>query len=387
MSKRWPTRPFESVVDSRGSGSTGLPTKLWSESGSYPVIGQGSEQIEGWTDRQDLLVTPNPSIVLYGGHTRRVKRVTTPFVPGPNVKLLQPHSGLDSAFLTYFLMHLPIENRGYADHFPLVRKSLIPLPPLSEQRRIVDILDKTFENIAIASANTEKNIANAKELFQSELDAIFEPRGGEWELLTVRDLVNRDVLHKPFDGNHGDAHPTRRDYVSVGVPFLMTSDLHNGLADTRNCKHISRKMADALRTGFARDNDVLLSHKGTIGKAAVLHTDLDYVILTPQLTSYRVVDPRRLLNRYLYYYFQNTGFQRTMSLLAGAGSTRSYLGITKQLDLPIAIPPLPEQRQITARLDKLSETTLIASDLYRKKSLLIMNLKPSVLHAAFDGEL
>jgi type I restriction enzyme S subunit len=360
---------------------------LWSESGSYPVIGQGSEQIEGWTDRQDLLVTPNPSIVLYGGHTRRVKRVTTPFVPGPNVKLLQPHSGLDSAFLTYFLMHLPIENRGYADHFPLVRKSLIPLPPLSEQRRIVDILDKTFENIAIASANTEKNIANAKELFQSELDAIFEPRGGEWELLTVRDLVNRDVLHKPFDGNHGDAHPTRRDYVSVGVPFLMTSDLHNGLADTRNCKHISRKMADALRTGFARDNDVLLSHKGTIGKAAVLHTDLDYVILTPQLTSYRVVDPRRLLNRYLYYYFQNTGFQRTMSLLAGAGSTRSYLGITKQLDLPIAIPPLPEQRQITARLDKLSETTLIASDLYRKKSLLIMNLKPSVLHAAFDGEL
>lgn len=135
------TIPFTEAVSSRGSGTKGLPQSEWTTEGRYPVIGQGAEYVEGRSDREDLLLRPDPALVLYGGHTRRAKLVTKPFVPGPNVKILTPGPRIDAAYLYRFLEQLKIESRGYADHFPHVKRSSIPVPPLAEQRRIARILD------------------------------------------------------------------------------------------------------------------------------------------------------------------------------------------------------------------------------------------------------
>ena len=53
---------------------------------------------------------------------------------------------------------------------------IVPIPPLSEQQRIVSILDDAFAAIAKAKANSEKNLQNAKELFESYLQTVFEIR-------------------------------------------------------------------------------------------------------------------------------------------------------------------------------------------------------------------
>jgi restriction endonuclease S subunit len=139
---QWPRVAFAEIVQSRGSGASGLPQSEWKAEGKYPVIGQGAEFIEGWTNRDDLVLTPSPAVVLYGGHTRRAKFVDRPFVPGPNVKILEPLGELDAKFLYYFLSQLPIESRGYADHFSEVRRCSVPLLPLHEQQRISEILDR-----------------------------------------------------------------------------------------------------------------------------------------------------------------------------------------------------------------------------------------------------
>jgi len=139
---RWRQANFAEVIQSRGAGTSGLPQGEWALAGKYPVIGQGAEFIEGWTDREDLVIQPNPAVVLYGGHTRRAKFVDRPFVPGPNVKILEPVLDLDGAFLFRYLEQLKVESRGYADHFPEVRRRRVPVPPLPEQRRIAEILDK-----------------------------------------------------------------------------------------------------------------------------------------------------------------------------------------------------------------------------------------------------
>lgn len=62
-----------------------------------------------------------------------------------------------------------------------LRKIEIPLPPLSEQQRIVSILDEAFAAIAKAKANAEQNLKNAKELFESYLQGVFENKGDGWE--------------------------------------------------------------------------------------------------------------------------------------------------------------------------------------------------------------
>jgi len=236
---------------------------------------------------------------------------------------------------------------------PFVKSLPIPVPPLAEQQRIVDILDEAFEGIATAQANAEKNLNNARALFESHLQSVFTQRTKGWVEKSVSELVSEGILVKPFDGNHGEIHPKKSEYTESGVPFVMARDLRDGLVDTENCIFISRKLADSLRVGFAKNGDVLISHKGTIGRSAIVSTEDDYIMLTPQLTSYRVKDPSKLLNRFIRYYFMSPNFQREMIAGAADGSTRAYIGITKQLTLRFRFPSLLEQKRIAAELDVL----------------------------------
>ena len=164
---------------------------------------------------------------------------------------------------------------------------------------------------------------------------------------TVAELVDEKVIAKPLDGNHGSIHPKGKDFVDKGIPFIMASDMENGLINTTDCKFITAKQAASLRKGFSKTGDVLLSHKATIGRTAIVGTiESDYVMLTPQVTYYRVLDSNRLSNRYLKYYFDSSGFQGLFNQWAGGGSTRAYLGITGQLKLPIQLPRIETQKSI-----------------------------------------
>ena len=261
------------------------------------------------------------------------------------------------------------------------------LPPLSEQQRIVGILDEAFEGIATAKANAEKNLQNARALFESHLQSVFTQRGDGWVVKSVAELVAEGALVKPFDGNHGEIHPRKADYTQSGVPFIMACDLKNGTVDTQQCTFISRKLADSLRVGFAKDGDVLISHKGTIGRSAIVSTADEYIMLTPQVTSYRVKDASQLFNRFIRYYFMSPVFQREMIAGAADGSTRAYIGITKQLTLRFRFPPLAEQKRIAAELDILDPETQRLATIYERKLAALDDLKKSLLHQAFSGEL
>ena len=172
-----------------------------------------------------------------------------------------------------------------------------------------------------------------------------------WRTCTIGDLVKEKVIFPPMDGNHGDIHPKGNDFVSEGIPFVMASDINDSLINLKGCKYISKKQADRLRKGFAHEGDILLTHKATIGRTAVVpHTEYPYLMLTPQVTYYRVINSDELNNRFLKYYFDYKPFQETLGLWAGAGSTRAYLGITGQHNLTIRIPDIGTQKNIAAVL-------------------------------------
>lgn len=172
-----------------------------------------------------------------------------------------------------------------------------------------------------------------------------------WRTCTIGDLVKEKVIFPPMDGNHGEIHPKGNDFVSEGIPFVMASDINDSLIDLTGCKYISKKQADGLRKGFAHEGDVLLTHKATIGRTAVVpHIKYPYLMLTPQVTYYRVINTSALNNRFLKYYFDYKPFQETLGLWAGAGSTRAYLGITGQHNLTIRIPDIDTQQKIAAVL-------------------------------------
>ncbi|EFD5007163.1 MULTISPECIES: restriction endonuclease subunit S [Enterobacteriaceae] len=169
----------------------------------------------------------------------------------------------------------------------------------------------------------------------------------KWRVYTIGELVKDKIIAPPMDGNHGDIHPKGNDFVFEGIPFIMASDIKDGVISFDECKFITKNQADGLRKGFAQEGDVLLTHKATIGRTAIVpKTKYPYLMLTPQVTYYRVIDTKLLENRYLKYCFDNDTFQKSLGLWAGAGSTRAYLGILGQHNLAIKIPCVETQRKI-----------------------------------------
>jgi type I restriction enzyme S subunit len=176
-------------------------------------------------------------------------------------------------------------------------------------------------------------------------------KNDSYKLYTVAELISEKIIEKPLDGNHGEIHPKGDDFVVSGVPFVMASDINDGRVDYSRCKYISEKQAGELRKGFAKNGDVLVTHKASIGRTAIVNYPLQpYVMLTPQVTYYRVINYEKLNNRYLQHYFDSELFQKTLKMWAGAGSTRAYLGITAQHKLPIIVPPINVQNKIAATL-------------------------------------
>ena len=175
----------------------------------------------------------------------------------------------------------------------------------------------------------------------------------EWKEYTVQDLIDLGMLEEPLDGNHGELHPKASDYVLSGIPFIMANDLSDGTVDFNGCAFISEKQAKTLRKGIAKTGDVLITHKATIGRTAIVSDEYKTIVLTPQVTYYRV--KKGIDNRYLKLYFDSPAFQSTFKNWAGAGSTRSYLGITAQHKLPIILPPIKEQKRIANLIEPLNQ--------------------------------
>jgi len=242
----------------------------------------------------------------------------------------------------------------------------IPTPSFAEQQKIADCLSSLDELIAAQARKVDALKTHKKGLMQQLFPREGEthPRlrfpefrsGLEWTTTTIGDLVNENWLHPPRDGNHGNIHPKSSDYVAYGIPFIMASDLKDGQIDTKGCHFISREQAERLQKGFAKEGDVLLTHKGTVGAVAIVpDVETPYLMLTPQVTYYRVKNKAKLSNKFLAQLFSSPVFQENL-LVASGGGTRSYIGIIEQAKLTISLPiDLNEQQQIAESLTFLDE--------------------------------
>ena len=267
------------------------------------------------------------------------------------------------------------------------KKILIPLPSLEEQRRILAVLDTAFKGLDCARTNIEANLEESKGIFASALGGVFSRTERGWRIGTVESAISDGALVKPIDGNHGETHPKKSDFVESGIPFIMASDLENGRVNQKQCYFLTYKQASGLRKGFSRTDDILLSHKGTIGRVAKLVTSLEYVMLTPQVTYYRSADHSVLLPDYIYYFLQSEVFQKPLNDVAGGGATRAYIGITKQRTLPFYYPSIDKQLEFVKLCKQIETSSKQAFNSYTKNILELKNLRQSLLQKAFAGKL
>ena len=272
-------------------------------------------------------------------------------------------------FIYYYLQKCNLPGLATKTAQPLLTQQilksvLIAKPNTYEQKKIAEILTTLDEAIEKTDQIIEKSKDAKKGLMQNlltrgighkkfkktEIGEIPE----EWKVRTFKELLDEGILSEIQDGNHGNEHPKSSDYVPSGVPFIMANNLVDGTVDIRHCKFIRKDQADKLRVGFATSGDVLLSHKGTIGRVAIVPEIKDYIMLTPQVTYYRIGQVNKLSNAFLRYFMESRGFQEYISKLSKQ-STRNYIGISQQKNLFMVLPSLNEQKQIAEILSSVDE--------------------------------
>jgi type I restriction enzyme S subunit len=247
---------------------------------------------------------------------------------------------------------------------------------LPEQQRIVGILDEAFDGIATAKANAEKNLQNARALFESYLQAIFTQRGDGWFEKRLEELGTITSSKRIF----------KSEYVTLGVPFYRTKEikeLANGREITTEL-FISEARYREIKTSFGvpKKGDILLTAIGTIGEIYVVEGDDDFYFKDGNvlwLKGFTTINPHFL--RYVL-----VSFVESLNKLAH-GSAYSALPIQKLNAHRIFVPSLTEQKAIICQLDSLAAETQRLEAIYRQKLAALDELKKSLLHRAFNGEL
>ena len=254
----------------------------------------------------------------------------------------------------------------------------IPLPPLPQQRQVVAVLDKAFTAIDIAKANAEQNLQNAKELFESYLQNIFENKGDDWEEKTLGEVCEinpkKSEVNK-FPDNHL-------------VSFLPMKDL--GVVQ-RHINPNKIKQLSEVKGGYTyfRNDDVLLAkvtpcfENGKLGIAKNLKNEIgfgssEYIVFRSQ----NIISPE-----YLFYILSSNKFRnKGKELMFGAtGLKRLSKDYVQNFSAPV--PTIDEQLQLVQKLDSLALETKKLEAIYIQKISDLEEMKKSVLQKVFSGQL
>lgn len=250
----------------------------------------------------------------------------------------------------------------------------VALPPLEEQRRIVAVLDEAFAAIAAATANAEKNLANARELLQAGLDNTFEeatngaPAKQLFEHLTLVTYGFTNPMPTTEEG-----------------PFMVTAkNIRNGRIDYASARFTSREAFENLLTDKSRPEigDVLLTKDGTLGRVAVV--DRSGICINQSVALLRPgpsIEPH-----FLKCLLMTTKYQERMGHDAG-GTTIKHIYITRVDKMAVRVPDLDAQCAAVQKFEALAHACELLESSVEAKLSALAALKRSVLHRAFFGEL
>jgi len=256
----------------------------------------------------------------------------------------------------------------------------VEYPPLPEQQRIVSILDKAFAAIDKAKANAEQNLKNAKELFESYLQGVFEKKGNGWEEKPLINLTTKI-------GSGATPRGGQKSYKTEGISLVRSMNVHDSEFRKKNLAFIDEQQAKALDNVTLQENDVLLNITGaSVARCCVIPKGYLPARVNQHVSIIRankeIIDPI-FLNLLL-----TSKYYKDQLLFTGEqGATRQAITKAQIEVFKIDFPSLEVQKTIVQQLDALRAKTQKMEAIYQKKIADLEELKKSVLQKAFAGEL
>jgi type I restriction enzyme S subunit len=297
---------------------------------------------------------------------------------GRGLAAIRAEKLVDKEFLYNFLVkhENEIEGNTGAVFNSINKKQIenieIPLPPLPEQQRIVAILDEAFAAIAKAKANAEQNLKNAKELFESYLQSVFENKGEGWEEKKLGDVCNVIGGGTPSKGNS--------KFYDGDIYWATVRDMKSETIKETEYK-ITKDAVKNSSTNIIPKGNVIIATRVGLGKVCLIEND---TAINQDLRGIVPINPEKLSVDFLYRWFKSIA-QKIVE--EGTGATVQGVKLPFIKSLTIHLPAIKTQQVIVKKLDSLSAETKRLEAIYRRKIEDLEELKKSVLQKAFKGEL
>jgi type I restriction enzyme S subunit len=254
----------------------------------------------------------------------------------------------------------------------------IPLPPLPEQKRIVAILDEAFEGIDAAIANTQANLAAARELFESYLNRVFTEKGEGWVEKKL-EKIGGSVSTGPFGSL---LH--KSDYVIGGIPLINPANINGTEIIPDERKAVSEDTMQRLLPYKLKAGDIVVGRRGEIGRCAVVTPEQDGWLCG---TGSFIIHPHASVNpSFLAHLIRSKHYKKKLEDLS-TGATMKNLSNSTLSNMLISLPSTTEQNRILDKLQDIYNAASNAETLYQQKLDALHELKQSILTKAFRGEL
>lgn len=266
-----------------------------------------------------------------------------------------------------------------------LREIQVPLPPLSEQQRIVGILDEAFGSIATAKASVEKNLRNARALLAPIFGAVLAKiPARSLRNLTVAEVADQSkgsIRTGPFGSQLLHA-----EFVESGIAVLgIDNAVQNRFAWDRR-RFVTREKYEQLRRYTVRPGDVIITIMGTCGRCAVVPDGIPLAINSKHLCCI-TLDRAKCIPGYLHAYFLHHPRARDFLAERVTGSIMEGLNMGIIKELPILLPSIDDQHKVIASFEKAREGVESLNRIFSEKLAALEGLKKSLLHHAFTGVL
>jgi restriction endonuclease S subunit len=303
------------------------------------------------------------------------------------VRFRSTDANLENRYLYYFLQsdgfQKPLDGLSSGTAIknvgPTHIKTLsIPLPPIYEQMRIVAILDEAFAGLDAMRANAEKNLQNARDLFDSYLNAVFSEKGDGWPSKRIGEIAK-------IKG--GKRVPKGYKLLSEKTPFTylrVTDFSDSGSISQSDLRYVDETVYRGISRYVINSDNLYISIAGTIGKTGMVPPELDGSLLTEN--ACRLILDAEVKPKFIFYFTKSVQF-RLQVAAATRTAAQPKLALERLSEIQLCVPSPAKQAEIISACDALIEQSDSLREIYEAKLILLAELKQSILQRAFAGEL
>ena len=396
-----------------GNKSNQIKTSQIYSEGKFPVISQGKNLIDGYSNRLEKKVDILP-LVMFGDHTRNVKYIDFEFIIGGEGTKFHKILSSNAKYVYYWMLYISglLRNRGYARHYTLIKTQLMPLPPLAEQKRIVEEL-KNILPLVETYGEKQEQLEKLNESFPERLkksilqesvqgklvpqDPSDEPSSVLLERIRkekeklikegkIKKSKNESIIYRRDNSHYEKLNGVERciddkipfeipdswewvrlgtilsvisdgthktpTYMNQGIPFLSVKNISPGYFDLSNLKFISEKEHCQLtKRIYPQFGDILFCRIGTLGKAIKNTLDFEFSIFV-SLGLLRTVK-LELADFIILCINSPLGDNWIKNNKVGGGTHTFKINLSDIPKMLVPIPPLAEQKRIVETLNSL----------------------------------